>query len=262
MKKIIALFLALMMALSLVACGTNEPAETTGTPTETTAAPVETTEAPEADGNVLGEGETSFNFTVVDLDGTQTAYEIHTDAETVGEALLALDMISGADSEYGLYVKEVCGIVADYDVDETYWAFYIDGEYALTGVDATEITAGASYSFVKTGPSEDTSSDVTVLGEGATVFSFSVIDLEGNETKYEIHTDETTVGAALVALELVEGSEGEYGLYVTSVNGITADWDKDQTYWAFYIDGEYALTGVDATEIDAAAAYSMVLTKG
>ena len=102
----------------------------------------------------------------------------------------------------------------------------------------------------------------TVLGEGATVFGFSVVDLEGNETLFEIHTDETTVGAALVALELVEGTDGEWGLYVTAVNGIAADWGKDQTYWAFYIDGEYAMTGVDATEITAGSAYSFVLTKG
>lgn len=262
MKKIIALFLVLMMVLSLAACGSGTSTETTGTPVGTTEAPAVTTEAPEADGNVLGEGATSFGFTVVDLDGTEISYEIHTDAATVGEALLALDLISGTDSEYGLYVKEACGIVADYNVDETYWAFYIDGEYALTGVDSTEVTAGASYAFVKTGPSEDTASDVTALGEGAAMFRFSVVDLEGNETKYEIHTDETTVGAALVALELVTGHDTEYGLYVDTVNGIAADWDKDQTYWAFYIDGEYALTGVDATEITENAAYSFVLTKG
>ena len=40
--------------------------------------------------------------------------------------------------------------------------------------------------------------DVTVKGEGATAFQISVVDLDGNETKFEIHTDETTVGAALM----------------------------------------------------------------
>lgn len=108
----------------------------------------------------------------------------------------------------------------------------------------------------------DLTAHVTALGEGATSFSFTVVDLEGNETAYEIHTDETTVGAALLAVGLIEGDEGEYGLYVTAVNGITADWDKDQTYWAFYVDGEYGMTGVDVTEITAGTAYSFVLTKG
>lgn len=118
-----------------------------------------------------------------------------------------------------------------------------------------------------TAPAETTqapsgNSDVTVLGEGDTVFSFTVVDLEGNETAFEIHTDKTVVGEALEELGLLEGEEGAWGLMVNSVNGIAADWDADGTYWAFYINGEYAMTGVDVTDIDTTAAYSMVLTKG
>ena len=106
------------------------------------------------------------------------------------------------------------------------------------------------------------SADVKVMGEGKTVFQFSVVDLEGKETKYEIHTDETTVGAALISLGLIEGEEGPYGLYVKKVNGIEAVYEEDGTYWAFYENGEYGLTGVDLTEIKADTAYSFVKTKG
>ena len=66
---------------------------------------------------------------------------------TVGAALLSLGLIAGEDSEYGLYVKTVNGETADYDVDGTYWAFYVNGEYAMTGVDATTLEAGAIYAF-------------------------------------------------------------------------------------------------------------------
>lgn len=100
-----------------------------------------------ANGSVLGEGATQFTFTVTDGEGNESAFEIHTDKTTVGEALLDLGLISGDDSEYGLYVKTVNGITADYDVDGTYWAFYVDGEYAMSGVDQTEITEGSTYSF-------------------------------------------------------------------------------------------------------------------
>lgn len=93
-------------------------------------------------------------------------------------------------------------------------------------------------------------------------FAFVVVDLEGNETSFEITTEAATVGEALLDEGLIKGEDSEYGLYVEEVNGITADWDADQTYWAFYIDGEYATTGVDTTEIDASATYSFVLTKG
>lgn len=96
---------------------------------------------------VLGEGSTSFPFSVTDKDGNETQFEIHTDKETVGEALLELNLIAGDDGPYGLYVKTVNNITVDYDTDGKYWAFYIDGEYATSGVDATPVTDGASYAF-------------------------------------------------------------------------------------------------------------------
>ena len=98
-------------------------------------------------GSVLGEGNKQFAFTVTDKDGNETAFEIHTDKETVGEALLEVGLIEGEDSEYGLYVKSVNGISADYDKDGVYWAFYVNGEYAQSGVDSTTITEGDTYSF-------------------------------------------------------------------------------------------------------------------
>ncbi|MBQ9780494.1 MAG: DUF4430 domain-containing protein [Clostridia bacterium] len=104
-------------------------------------------------------------------------------------------------------------------------------------------------------------SDVTVKGEGATVFYFNVVDADGNTTKFEIHTDATTVGEALLALELIEGEDGAYGLYVKKVNGITADYDTDGTYWAFYIGDDYGMTGVDLTEITPGATYAFKVSK-
>ena len=102
---------------------------------------------------------------------------------------------------------------------------------------------------------------VTILGEGETVFNFGVYDLEGNETWFEIHTDEKMVGAALQAVELIEGDEGPYGLYVKTVNGITADYDKDKVYWAFYVNDDYGMSGVDVTEIEDGKVYSFRIAK-
>lgn len=116
---------------------------------EDTQAEEQATEQTDAqtDATVLGKGQTVFTFNVTDADGNETNFEIHTDKETVGEALLELNLIAGEDSEYGLYVKTVNGITADYDKDQTYWAFYVNGEYAQTGVDSTNVTAGDTYSF-------------------------------------------------------------------------------------------------------------------
>ena len=96
----------------------------------------------------------------------------------------------------------------------------------------------------------------------AVAFTVVVTDLEGNETTFEYTSDAASVGDALVAEGLVEGHEASYGLYIDSVNGIAADWDKDQTYWAFYINGEYATTGISDTPITADTTYNLILTKG
>ena len=96
----------------------------------------------------------------------------------------------------------------------------------------------------------------------AVSFKVVVTDLDGNETAFEYSSNAASVGEALVAEGLIEGHETEYGLYIDTVNSITADWDADQTYWAFYINGEYATTGIDGTEIVADTTYGLTLTKG
>lgn len=101
----------------------------------------------------------------------------------------------------------------------------------------------------------------TIKGEGATVFYFNVVDKDGKETKFEIHTDKTVVGDALLELGLIEGEEGPYGLYVKKVNGITAEYEADGTYWAFYVGNSYGMTGVDMTDIEPGATYAFKISK-
>ena len=83
-----------------------------------------------------------------------------------------------------------------------------------------------------------------------------------SETTFEYTAGAASVGEALVAEGLVEGHEASYGLYIDSVNGIAADWDKDHTCWAFYINGAYTTTGISDTPISADAIYCLTLTKG
>ena len=245
MKKLLAMLLVLTMVFSLVACGTTEPPETTDTAPTTEESTTAATD-PEPAG-------ISFQVIVADEDGTETTFTYTSDAATVGEALLAEGLITGDQTEYGLYITSVNGITADWDTENAYWAFYINGEYAQTGVDATGITEGAVYSLVKT-------VSYTTMGEGAVSFYLTVRNVDNTVTRFQINTDAATVGEALLALELIAGDVTEYGLYITSVNGITADWETENAYWAFYIGGEYAQTGVDATEIVAETTYELVKT--
>ena len=102
----------------------------------------------------------------------------------------------------------------------------------------------------------NTNPSTTVLGEGETTFYFEV-HANDEITKYEIHTNETKVGDALFELNLIEGEESQYGLFIKKVNGIEADFDVDKTYWAFYINDEYAMSGVDTTDIVENDTYSL-----
>lgn len=132
--RLISLLLAAMLILS--ACGKS-------------AVPAVTAPPRPAEGETLelGEGEKEFDFEVTFSDGATGRYKIKTDADTVGEALQALGLIDGEEGPYGLYVKTVCGETVEYESDGCFWSFSVNGEYANTGVDVTEIENGASYAF-------------------------------------------------------------------------------------------------------------------
>ena len=124
--------------------------------------------------------------------------------------------------------------------------------FALVGcgntVDASGLWENATYlKDMEFGSGAKTVTVEVKVGEQAVTFT--------------IKTDKDTVGAALLENNLIAGDESEYGLYVKVVNGITADYDVDQSYWSFYINGEYAMTGVDTTDIDETAVYQLVYTK-
>ena len=103
-KKLKSLLFCMMLivAIAFTTVGCNTKKESGNA--ESTVAVQETVEN---EVEVLGEGETMFLFTVVDKDGNETNFEIHTDKEIVGEALLDLELIAGDDGEFGLYVKTV-----------------------------------------------------------------------------------------------------------------------------------------------------------
>lgn len=98
--------------------------------------------APTEAGDVI-----SFTFEVTGSDGVTQTQTVTTTCQTVGDALLAEGLIEGEEGPYGLYVKSVLGETHDYEADGLYWAFYINGDYAMSGVDATEIVPGTVYAF-------------------------------------------------------------------------------------------------------------------
>lgn len=134
-KNFLLMALITAMSFTLSACKKEEPAET----------PAST--AVSYNYQEIGEGEKSFTFIVYDGSGNNSLFTVYTDEKTVGDALMKVGLISGEDSDYGLYVKTVNGLTLDFDTDGKYWAFYVNGEYAVSGVDTTEITEGGLYEF-------------------------------------------------------------------------------------------------------------------
>lgn len=129
----------------------------------------------------------------------------------------------------------------------------------------TAVSCGKTASDTPTtavaGTTAAASGEAVELGTGSKHFSLKVVDASGEVSSFIIGTDEATVGEALQKLGLIEGEEGDYGLYIKSVNGITADYDTDGTYWAFYINGEYAMTSADMTDITENAEYMLKVEK-
>lgn len=138
MKKtlnlVLAIFLTVLMCLGVCACGNKE---------ET---PSVWENALYCEDKEFGDGAKNLTVTVKAEEKSVT-FTVKTDKKTVGDALLEHDLIAGEEGAYGLYIKSVNGITADYDTDKSYWAFYTDGEYAVSGVDMTEIDEGVKYSL-------------------------------------------------------------------------------------------------------------------
>ena len=137
MKKTLSLIfcIVLIAAMALVTTGCS------GKPDDMAVSDVITF----SDGDTIGEGKNTFPLTIVHKDGTELTVTVNTELTVVGEALQELGLINGEEGPYGLYIKTVNGETLDYDKDGKYWAFYVDGEYALEGIDLTEIAEGAAY---------------------------------------------------------------------------------------------------------------------
>lgn len=99
--------------------------------------------------------------------------------------------------------------------------------------------------------------DIT-LGEGVTTLTV-VVSAEDKEVTFTINTNKKTVGEALNEVGIVEDADGD-GMF-TVVNGMTADYNVDQTYWAFYENDAYAMTGMNDTAITAGVTYKLVRSK-
>ncbi|NBI11573.1 DUF4430 domain-containing protein [Colidextribacter sp. OB.20] len=71
---------------------------------------------------------------------------------------------------------------------------------------------------------------------------------DGSSKKFTCHTDAEYLGQLLLAEKLAEGEDGAYGLFITTVDGETAQ-DSLRQWWCVTKGGERVDTGADTTPI-------------
>lgn len=97
--------------------------------------------------------------------------------------------------------------------------------------------------------------------EGGKRLTVEVIHSDGSEKSFAIATDSENLRGALEEESLIEGEDSSYGLYVTVVDGESADASQQQ-WWCFTKDGEMLMTGVDDTMIRDGEKYEITFTTG
>ncbi len=98
--------------------------------------------------------------------------------------------------------------------------------------------------------------------EGEKTITIAVVHGDGTKNVFTCGTDAEYLGQVLLSEGIAEGVEGPYGLEIHAVDGETADWSRDGSYWALYVGTEYATTGADGIVLTDGGEYMLVYTIG
>lgn len=97
--------------------------------------------------------------------------------------------------------------------------------------------------------------------EGVKTITVNVDHLSGEDSSFTIRTDAVYLRGALEQENLVFGEENEYGLWVQTVDGETAN-DANQEWWGFNVNGALAEYGVDGQVVTDGDVYDFTLNVG
>ncbi len=98
---------------------------------------------------------------------------------------------------------------------------------------------------------------------GSKTIEVEVVHGDGSQKTFTYNTDAEYLGQVLQEEQgLIEGEDGQYGLYITAVDGEEAVYETDGAYWALYEGEDYAQQSIDETPIEDGGQYSLVYTIG
>ena len=117
------------------------------------------------------------------------------------------------------------------------------------------------FSFAACGEAADTAKDTTAA-ENAEKTAFKVVVVHADKTEKTFEYKATgKLGAFLETEGLINSEGADKGMFHT-VDGEKADWNVNQSYWAFYVGEAYAVKGIYDTDIENGATYKLVYTIG
>lgn len=97
--------------------------------------------------------------------------------------------------------------------------------------------------------------------QGDKEITVKVSALDKGEEVFTYQTDAQYLGEVLEANKLIEGENGQYGMFITTVNKVKAD-DSKQQWWCIIKEGEQVNTSADQTPIQDGDQYELTLTEG
>ena len=97
--------------------------------------------------------------------------------------------------------------------------------------------------------------------DGQKHITVNVIDDKKQQTEFTYDTDKEMLGDVLTEAGLIAGEEGQYGLYVKTVNGLTVN-DSNEEWWCLTKGGETVMTGIDLTPIADGDVFELTFTVG
>ena len=98
--------------------------------------------------------------------------------------------------------------------------------------------------------------------KGEKHITIEVIDKDKKSVVYELDTDAEVLQEAMDEADglTYSGTESEYGLMINTVNGLTADYSVDASYWGFYVNGAYCNYGISEQPVANGDEFQIIYT--
>lgn len=99
-------------------------------------------------------GSKAVTLEVLNQEQETSKYSVQTDAEFLRQVMEEAENFTfdGEEGEYGFTLYTVNGETHNWNVDGSYWAVYVNGEYGQYGIDSQPVEDGDVFRFEYTPP--------------------------------------------------------------------------------------------------------------